>query len=849
MKTTRIQIFCILPFLCFVLNSKIIAQDVPITFEVNMSYQIEKGNFVQANDFVDIAGSFNSWGGTLTMLDDTDMDSIYTVKVNGFTPGNTIEYKFRINGSWADDSSEFPGGGSNRVYTVKKDSNFVSVWYNDEFTQFGSPAAGFYTSTTNVYTGSIVQFRNQSSGNITSFKWIFEGGSPSESAEREPAVRYFDEGSFDVWLITANEDESDTLLLEDYITVAEREENSEPEWWNNSVFYELFVRSFYDSDGDGIGDFNGIIEKLDYLNDGNPDTDTDLGITGIWLMPINPSPSYHGYNVTDYRAINPDYGTMQDFKNFLNEAHARGIRVIIDYVMNHTSDQHPWFQKSASGDTNYRDFYRWSSTKPDYLGPWGQEVWHQRNGAYYYGVFWGGMPDLNYENPSVRDSMFAISDYWIKDIGVDGFRQDAVLYIDEDSDTLKNTPETFQFWHDFNSNLKAANPDAFAVGEAWDATEIALKYISNGRLDYAFEFDLAQSIINGIKNEDASPILSQMQKVYDNYPFLQYGTFLTNHDQDRIMTNLGNNNNDLENVTNKAKLAASLYLTLPGVPYLYYGEEVGMLGQKPDEDIRLPMQWSDEANAGFTTGNPWREPNSNFADFNVEKMESDKNSLLNLYKDLIHFREKDWNLRNGEYEAGITSDDRLFIFVRGEPGHSPYTLVAINLSSEPIMNAFADFSNTFFSYGSSTVGWGGWLEYGLESDDNNEYRAPYPENGQGQRIENINIAPYSIEIIKFENLLTSLEDEEKPSSFSLHQNYPNPFNPTTSISFYLPKSEHVTLNVYDITGRLVSTLLTGKMDLGEHSISFDAKNLSSGIYFYTIKAGEFQSTRKMTLIK
>ena len=168
------------------------------------------------------------------------------------------------------------------------------------------------------------------------------------------------------------------------------------EWWNEAVFYEVFVRSFADSDGDGIGDFNGLTAKLDYLNDGDPMTDDDLGITGIWLMPIMPSPSYHGYDVTNYQKINPDYGTMADFEHFLAEAHARGIRVIIDFVVNHTSDEHPYFTLSENPNSFYADWYRWEENPPSELGPWGQRVWHQDavNDQYYFGMFWSGMPDF-----------------------------------------------------------------------------------------------------------------------------------------------------------------------------------------------------------------------------------------------------------------------------------------------------------------------------------------------------------------------------------------------------------------------------------------------------------------------
>ncbi|MCB1058058.1 MAG: alpha-amylase, partial [Acidobacteria bacterium] len=197
------------------------------------------------------------------------------------------------------------------------------------------------------------------------------------------------------------------------------------DWADGAVFYEIFVRSFADSDGDGIGDFKGLTAKLDYLNDGDPATTGDLGIEGIWLMPVFASPSYHGYDTTDYDAVNPEYGTLEDFETFLAEAHRRGIRVIVDLVLNHTSAQHPWFVASASSpDSPKRDWYEWSDTDPGWTRPWGEPgapTWHEKNGAYYYGIFWSGMPDLNFRNPEVREEAKRLARQWL-DRGVDGFR-------------------------------------------------------------------------------------------------------------------------------------------------------------------------------------------------------------------------------------------------------------------------------------------------------------------------------------------------------------------------------------------------------------------------------------------
>jgi hypothetical protein len=364
------------------------AHAVDVTFQVHMAGQVQLGAFDPAQDFVDVAGSFNGWGSSpLTPLADADGDTVWSVVVAGFTTGQGIEFKFRINGQW-DGTEEFPGVGNNRSYSVLASGNLVDVTYNDY-----APAGG--------------------------------GGS-------------------------------------DPVAVGPTH------WWNDTVFYEILVRSFSDSNGDGIGDLQGLTAKLDYLNDGNPATTTDLGITGIWLMPINNAPSYHGYDSLDYRSINPDYGTMADFEAFLAAAHARGIKVIIDYVMNHCSNEHPWFVAARQNSPTYRNWFRWAPNKPDETGPWGQAVWHWNQSGWYYGLFWSGMPDLNYDTPAVKTEMLDTAAWWLDAIGVDGFRLDAVLYIDEDPGLLQTTPATLQFWQDFNAHIKAVEPDALFGGRGLD---------------------------------------------------------------------------------------------------------------------------------------------------------------------------------------------------------------------------------------------------------------------------------------------------------------------------------------------------------------------------------------------
>ena len=426
-------------------------------------------------------------------------------------------------------------------------------------------------------------------------------------------------------------------------------------WWNDTVFYEIFIRSFYDSNNDGRGDINGIIEKLDYLNDGDPNTNSDLGINGIWLMPISPSPSYHGYDIIDYKEINPEYGTLNDFRNLIKECHQRGIKVIIDFVGNHSSDQHPWFKSSVEGSSK-RNWYRWSTTKPNYKGPWGQEVWHKKNNAYYYGAFWSGMPDLNYSNIEVTNEIKNLIKYWYQDIKVDGFRVDAVKHWIEEGSNQENTTSTLNWWRDLYAFQKNLDPSIMMVGEVWSSSSEIVKY-SDDRLDYCFEFDLSSSIINAVKNNSFGNLKSKISELQGLYPNSQYGSFLTNHDQNRSFEQIGYN-------LNKSKLAASLLLTLPGIPYVYYGEEIAMLGKKPDEDIRKPMQWSDAIYGGFSNSNPWRNLNNNYLEYNVEKMQKDKNSLWSHYSKFIKLRTKNKVISQGKVKILESNNTDIFAYIK-----------------------------------------------------------------------------------------------------------------------------------------------------------------------------------------
>ncbi len=451
-------------------------------------------------------------------------------------------------------------------------------------------------------------------------------------------------------------------------------------WWNDRVFYEVFVRSFQDAEtgplaGDGKGDLQGLIERLDYLNDGDPQTTDDLGITGLWLMPIAESPSYHGYDVVDYYAVEKDYGDQETFKQLIAEAHRRGIVVIVDLVINHTSSNHPWFVDAARDPQSaYRPWYIWSDEKLTYKGPWGQPVWYERGNAWYYAIFWDGMPDLNYRTQAVTDEIYQVTRFWLEEMGVDGFRMDAIRHLVEDGQVQENTPETHQWLADYHRFYKSINPHALTVGEVWTRTEDVVPYVGD-KLDICFEFDLATAILQGARTNSTMILPSAVSKVDKLYPPQQYATFLTNHDQERAMSQLGGD-------VDKAKLAAAIYLTLPGVPFIYYGEEIGMTGVKPDENLRTPMQWNGNAYAGFSTGFPWYPVNADYTAKNVAAQLAAPDSLLSHYKELIRLRSAFGALRTGR--LGEVMSGARTVYTYGRHGEDEDILVVHNLGAEAV---------------------------------------------------------------------------------------------------------------------------------------------------------------------
>jgi len=429
------------------------------------------------------------------------------------------------------------------------------------------------------------------------------------------------------------------------------------------VCYEVFVRSFSDSDGDGIGDFNGLTAKLDYIS--------NLGASCLWLMPVAESPSYHGYDVSDYYQVEKDYGTAADFKRLVSEAHRRGIKVLVDMVLNHASSEHPSFQAALRDTASpYRSWYRFSPADLG-KGPWGAAAWHKSpvRDEYYYGVFWSGMPDLNYETVAVREEAKKVATFWLRDMGVDGFRLDAVPYLLEEGSCNTGCAGTHAFLHEYAAHIDSIAPAAYTVGEAWGNIATVLPYYPDQLTSY-FAFELADSLISAVRTGSAAGLLSGFLRLQDTLPAYRWSPLLSNHDGTRTMTLLGGD-------VAKARLAGTLLLTLPGLPFVYYGEEIGMTGDKPDPRLRTPMQWSPVPGVGFTTGKPWESPQPDSLTTTVSAQDKDPGSLLNLYRRLIHLRSANAALATGRLVPLSAGNPSVVAYLRRTGDHA--VLVLANL--------------------------------------------------------------------------------------------------------------------------------------------------------------------------
>ncbi|HEX2203154.1 MAG TPA: alpha-amylase family glycosyl hydrolase [Longimicrobium sp.] len=449
-----------------------------------------------------------------------------------------------------------------------------------------------------------------------------------------------------------------------------------PEWRRGGVCYEVFVRSFSDSDGDGVGDLRGLTSKLDYINDGSAASRKDLGASCIWLMPVAQSPSYHGYDVTNYYEVDREYGTNDDFKRLVAEAHRRGIRVIVDLVLNHMSSEHPRFKAALLDPASpYRPWFRWSPVERKTPG-WTVPTWHKvpERDEYYYGLFWSGMPDLELSNPEVKAEWERVARFWLEEMGVDGFRLDAVGHFFEDGDDPRNGPGTHPWLRDYAAHIRGIKPGAFTVGEVWDSVG-ALRAYYPDQLDAYFAFEVSDALLEAVRTGEKARLVAALERVQREFPHNRWASFQRNHDQTRTMTALGGD-------AGRARLSASLLLTLPGLPFVYYGEEIGMSADKPDPRLRTPMHWTRGPAAGFTRGLPWEPLQPDSLTANVEAQEGDPGSLLNHYRRLVHLRAAHPALAWGDFAALEASDPAALAFLRRAEGET--VLVVANLGVRPL---------------------------------------------------------------------------------------------------------------------------------------------------------------------
>jgi glycosidase len=335
-----------------------------------------------------------------------------------------------------------------------------------------------------------------------------------------------------------------------------------------------------------------------------------------------------------------------------------------------------WTKPTSGVSSPYHDWYIWTDTNPGYLGSWGQQVWFPSNGKYYYGSFTSGMPDLNYTNPEVTAQMEDVVRFWLEDVGVDGFRMDAAKHLIEEGTIQANSDSTHEWWKAFRTYYKQVDPDALVVGEVWDDTSITARYLQGDELDLSFEFSLAEAFIRGANGGRSEDVIDQMKRSYTQIPEMQFASFLANHDQDRVFSQLGENEQ-------KMILAASLLLTSPGVPFIYYGEEIGMQGNQIHERIRRAMQWvGDAAYAGFTTGTPWQALGSGWKLYNVHDEGENPDSILAWYRTLINIRNQHAALRVGDLTVLPTTDEAVYGSLRVSDNEA--VLVLLNLSDQPV---------------------------------------------------------------------------------------------------------------------------------------------------------------------
>ncbi len=493
------------------------------------------------------------------------------------------------------------------------------------------------------------------------------------------------------------------------------------QWYKDAIFYEVYVRGFYDSDGDGIGDFRGLTAKLDYLE--------WLGIDCIWLLPFYESPLRDaGYDISDYRAVLPEYGTIKDFREFLAAAHAQGIRVIADLVINHTSDRHPWFQEARrTPDSPKRRWYVWSDTDQKYLqarvifndterSNW---TWDEEAGAFYWHRFFSHQPDLNYDNPEVQQAMLDVVSFWLE-LGIDGFRVDAVPYLFEREGTnCENLTETHGFLRELRHHCDRRYPNALLLAEANQWPEDVVAYFGGGgEFHMAYNFPIMPRLFMALRQEDRRPIVEILQRTPAIPESCQWGMFLRNHDEltlemvtdeerdylyneyakdRRMRLNLGIRRRLaplMDNGRRRIELLHALLFSLPGSPFLYYGDEIGMgdniyLGDR--DGVRTPMQWSADRNAGFSRADFARlyfpvimDPVYGYQGVNVEAQQRYGTSLLNWVREMIHLRKRHPVFGRGSLTLIKPQNRKIFAFTRSYVDETVLCVFNLSQSAQPV---------------------------------------------------------------------------------------------------------------------------------------------------------------------
>ena len=516
----------------------------------------------------------------------------------------------------------------------------------------------------------------------------------------------------------------------------------EKDWWKKSVVYQIYPRSFCDSDGDGIGDLNGITGKLDYLK--------ELGADVIWLSPVYESPNDdNGYDISDYQVVMKDFGTMADFDRMLEEIHARGMKLVMDLVVNHTSDEHPWFQESRKGKDNpYRDYYIWKKPKegkePNNWGScFGGPAWEyeESSGEYYLHLFSVKQPDLNWENPQVRREVYRMMNWWL-DKGVDGFRMDVISLISKDPDFpdgpagitgyaafnyCANGPRVHEYLQEMRREVLDGR-DTITVGECSGVTlEEALKYAScdEKELSMVFQFEHVDLDFDekGNKWTDRKCRLTELKEVLSRWQTGLYGRawnslFWCNHDQPRVVSRFGNDSPEYREVS--AKMLAVCLHMMQGTSYIYQGEELGMtnvpfkgiadfrdldsinayweltgkgifkeeemlrfLRYKSRDNARTPMQWDASPNAGFTEGEPWIMVNPNYGEINAADQIGRDDSVFSFYKELVKLRKEKPVVVNGEYRLLDPESEDVFVYERSF--HEEHLLVVCSFSEKELL--------------------------------------------------------------------------------------------------------------------------------------------------------------------